>query len=582
MGTVRAVYLQLTALLLVIALPVSAQSRDIQQRAVNLDGREVFEVSASTDNLQQRVENIEESLSQVVEQGIEPNKLNVTQATDPDSGLPVVRVNGQYLLTVTTLDAESEGTSLTARANQITDRVETALRQAYQERQPQVLVQRAIIAAGLTLLALFSSYMLERLRRRVQDKLNRCDAQMQETKSQLYPLATSPVSIRDVNEPVSADRQLSLQLNSQAGSQADINVDAVVAQTTLLQHRRRQHLVLDLTYWAIRLAQASVWLTWLLLTTGLFPQTRTVQRLALEIARGPAIRLLGIGIGTYLSMRVTSTITDRAFDAIREGRLFAPESSARLILRVNTFSSAVKGVLAVVVSAVGILVALSTLGVNVGPILAGAGILGVAVSLGSQSLIKDYINGFFILVEDQYGVGDVIAVNSISGLVENMNLRITQVRNSEGTLITVPNGEIKVVENLSNGWSRVDLSIQVAYGSDVDQVLALIKNLGQQMWQEQPWSHQILEEPSVLGVDGFGDDSITIRVWIKTIPLKQWEVAREFRRRLKNAFEAEGVSIPYPRRSLWIRNLPSEFSLDGSLDGGGQHQPERSNSQWKT
>uniref|UniRef100_A0ACD5GRU8 Mechanosensitive ion channel family protein n=1 Tax=Desertifilum tharense IPPAS B-1220 TaxID=1781255 RepID=A0ACD5GRU8_9CYAN len=164
-----------------------------------------------------------------------------------------------------------------------------------------------------------------------------------------------------------------------------------------------------------------------------------------------------------------------------------------MALRFSTFSQVFKGITAVTLGGVGILSILSVVGVNIGPLLAGVGILGLGISFAAQSLIKDTINGFFILLEDQYAVGDVIAVGTVSGLVENMNLRITQLRNAEGRLITVPNSEIAIVENLSKDWSRVDVAIDVSYGSDVDRALSIIDEVAQKMSKEPVWREKIID-----------------------------------------------------------------------------------------
>ncbi len=234
------------------------------------------------------------------------------------------------------------------------------------------------------------------------------------------------------------------------------------------------------------------------------------------------------------------------------GVLLNTEASRRMELRVSTFSGVTKSIITGIWLVVGILLSLLSLGIDIVPLLAGAGLIGVAVSLASQSLIKDAINGFLIIFEDQYALGDVIAVGDVGGLVENLNLRITQLRDAEGRLITIPNSEIKVVANLSSRWSRADLTIPVAYENNIDDAMELIKQVGSQMNQDPLWKRQILEMPQVLGIDNFGDRGLMIRVWIKTLPLKQWEVGREFRRRLKIAFDQAGFSIPVPQQGIWL------------------------------
>ena len=158
-------------------------------------------------------------------------------------------------------------------------------------------------------------------------------------------------------------------------------------------------------------------------------------------------------------------------------------------------------------------------------------------------------------MEDQYALGDVLTVGDVGRLVENLNLRITQVRDAEGRLITIPNSEVKIVANLSSRWSRADLNIPVAYQTDIDQALKLIETVGLDMDKDAVWEHQIIEPPDVLGIENFGERGLIIRVWIKTQPLKQWVVAREYRRRLKVAFDKAGISIPIPQQSVWLNSI---------------------------
>ena len=272
-----------------------------------------------------------------------------------------------------------------------------------------------------------------------------------------------------------------------------------------------------------------------------------------------------MGLGTYITVRFSYVLIDRFTSALAINALLTPEDALRLHLRVSTISGVTKSLSTLSGCAIGTLIALTTVGVNIAPLLAGAGLLGVAVSLASQNIIKDAINGFFIILEDQYALGDVINVGNVGGLVENLNLRITQLRDSEGRLITIPNSEIKIVANLSSRWSRADLSIPVAYHADIDQALELINTVGVQMDADPKWLEQIIETPQVLGVENFGDRGLMIRVWIKTQPLKQWEVAREYRRRVKVAFDKVGIAIPLPQQAIWLNEAvsPPKSASDG-------------------
>lgn len=192
--------------------------------------------------------------------------------------------------------------------------------------------------------------------------------------------------------------------------------------------------------------------------------------------------------------------------------------------------------------------ALSELGVDIAPILAGAGVAGVAVGFGAQSLVRDLIAGFFILMENQYGKGDVVNLAGIGGLVEEVNLRRTVLRDLDGTVHSVPNGEIRIASNLTREWSRVNLNIPVAYEEDLDRVTAIVNRVGQELAQDGYFGPLITEAPQVLRVDDFAESAVMLKVLGVTKPIRQWDVMGEFRKRLKLAFDREGIRIPYPHQ----------------------------------
>lgn len=203
--------------------------------------------------------------------------------------------------------------------------------------------------------------------------------------------------------------------------------------------------------------------------------------------------------------------------------------------------------------AIAVAAALMVLGVfiNIGPLLAGVGVLGLAVSFGAQTLIKDLIAGLFMIVEGQCAVGDVVRVGDTAGMVERITLRTTVLRDLQGVVHVIPNGSIQVLSNLTKSWSKAVLDLGVAYKEEVDRVIRVIREEAGAMYTEPQWKPLILEEPQVLGVQDFGDSAVVIRLAFKTLPLKQWDVAREFRRRIKNRFDAEGIEIPFPHRTIY-------------------------------
>jgi small conductance mechanosensitive channel len=195
---------------------------------------------------------------------------------------------------------------------------------------------------------------------------------------------------------------------------------------------------------------------------------------------------------------------------------------------------------------------LSELGIDIGPLLAGAGVIGIAVGFGAQSLIKDLLGGMFILIEDQYNKGDVVKIAGIAGLVEEVNLRRTVLRDLEGIVHSIPNGQITTVSNYTRDWARVKLDISVGYGEDMDHVFKVINRVGKELAEDKYFKDLIKTPPQVLRVQKFGDSGIDIRVLGDVRPMKQWEVTGELRKRLKKAFDDEGIEIPWPHVKLYF------------------------------
>ncbi len=198
--------------------------------------------------------------------------------------------------------------------------------------------------------------------------------------------------------------------------------------------------------------------------------------------------------------------------------------------------------------------ALETLGFSVAPLLAGASIIGIAFGFGGQYLIRDVINGLFILVEGQYSVGDIVKIGEHSGLVEDINLRVTILRGVDGSVITIPNGAVNTVVNLTKDYSNALLEIGVAYKENIDRAMDVIKDLGRDIRRDPKFGKLILEDLEMLGVDDLAESQVTIKFRIKTLPTKQWDVAREFRRRVKNKFDELGIEMPFPHRTIYVKS----------------------------
>lgn len=249
-----------------------------------------------------------------------------------------------------------------------------------------------------------------------------------------------------------------------------------------------------------------------------------------------------------------------------------PMQAARRAQRAETIGSLFKSIVTGVVVAIFGTMMLSEIGVDIAPIIASAGIIGIALGFGAQSLVKDFLSGIFMILEDQFGVGDIVDVGEATGTVEAVSLRVTRLRDINGTVWYVPNGEILRVGNQSQNWSRTVLDVGVAYQEDLARVKRVLEEIAHDMWEDDDLKGQVIEEPSVWGVEALAADSVTMRVVLKTTPGSQWAVAREMRQRIKARFDHEGIEIPFAQRVIWHREDPKSTKpaeAPASGDGGG-------------
>jgi small-conductance mechanosensitive channel len=288
--------------------------------------------------------------------------------------------------------------------------------------------------------------------------------------------------------------------------------------------------------------------------------------------------LFGIVVRWVLH-RFVGRIARRAEKGVLPERLDAA-AVARRAQRAETMAGVFQSVITVVVIAVVTTMILSEIGVNIAPIIASAGIIGIALGFGAQSLVKDFLSGIFIFMEDQYGVGDVVDLGEASGSVEAVTLRMTRLRDVNGTVWFVPNGEIVRVGNQSKNWSRAVVDVGVGYSEDLARVQRVLREVAHDMWDDEDFKGVIIEEPEVTGVEMLAADSVTIRVLVKTAPLQQWGVARTLRQRIKARFDHEGIEIPFAQRVVWHRedrrtaadpstgSVPQGPDADPSTDAG--------------
>ncbi|WP_421657977.1 mechanosensitive ion channel family protein [Leptothermofonsia sp. ETS-13] len=538
----------------------------IEVATVNFNGEPLFKVASPTvrdrsnpGNLipvEERVDEIEANLSRVIEDDVSLSHRGIRAKTNYD--LETLQVYASTLnnenvifvkdknhpeplniLTVTQSDAAFYGQPIDEVTEFMQQKISTSLREALKERTRTTLdeqLRRALpIFLGMVIVSLLV-FLLQQF-------LNRRERALREREAAEAAQTGSPPG-QTTGKPASEARQLSFQ-------------SALRRQFTLKRRRSFVAFLKWLAFWA----QLTVWVGGTGLILALFPWTRPLSVQILSIP----LNLLLVWFVTGLLIRIGDIALDYLGKFWDESDLFSNGDDHREALRISTTVGALKGLKTFLVYIIGITWALRVFGFPVGSVLAIGGIIAFAISLGFQNVVRDVVNGFLILMEDQYAVGDVVSIGNDSGLVENMNLRITQLRDGEGRLITIPNSAITQVRNLTRTWSRVDFSIEVAYDTDINHALDVIRKVTEQMHNEPEWRDRMIDSPEVLGVDSISHVGMLIRVWIKTKPGQQWAVGREFRRRIRLAFDENGIAIGKPQQDSWVRG--DSASNSGSANG---------------
>ncbi|MGN6783192.1 MAG: mechanosensitive ion channel family protein [Marmoricola sp.] len=288
-----------------------------------------------------------------------------------------------------------------------------------------------------------------------------------------------------------------------------------------------------------------------------------------EWAIGKPLAILGLLILAWALRWVAFRLVDRLVRRAEEGVLPSrlnplrrdaedgdrpPErtvGSSRRAQRARSLGSLGKSIAGGLIYGIFFVMILAQIGVNIAPIIASAGVVGVAVGFGAQSLVKDFLSGIFLTLEDQYGVGDSIDLGDVSGTVEAIGLRVTRLRDVNGTVWYVRNGEILKVGNQSQNWARTVIDVSVAYSADLARVRQVLRDISHDLWEDPKYEGVIIEEPEVWGVQSMSAEGIVVRVTLKTAPLEQWRVAREMRERVKDRFQTEGIEMPVVQRVLW-------------------------------
>ena len=259
------------------------------------------------------------------------------------------------------------------------------------------------------------------------------------------------------------------------------------------------------------------------------------------------LRILLIIVLTLILLKIATVMTTKMHGLIgRKG------DDGEYAKRSGTLRDVIHWILRVVILAVAAFMVLGELGVNLGPVLAAAGVVGLAVGFGAQNLVQDFISGFFILLEDQIRVGDVVTIGGKGGLVEKVNLRMVILRDLSGTVHFIRNGKIDVVSNMTKEYSNYVFNIGVAYRENVDEVIQVVKSIDEEIQKDPEFKNDILAPLEVMGLDSFGDSAVIIKARIKTKPIQQWRIGREFNRRIKIKFDELGIEIPFPHQTIYF------------------------------
>lgn len=459
------------------------------------------------------------------------NGVTVITARDAHYTQPLI------LVSVTQVDSNYHGLPIDELAGQWRDILDTEIRTGLEELSSEVVLQD-LASVGRILLVLvaftaaftLAKHLLGRQQRRLRQRKEELQARAEPDGPQVPLDPQAGVEAVEQDERMAQQREAFLE-----GLDEVASLDRRLSLLSFLQW---------LLFWSLIL----IWYFGLYQLARQFPVLEQYSRGVLEIP----IRLLVIWFLTGFVIRICRRLIDR-FTTVQDGGslvgVLAAGDAKRLQLRASTIAGAAKGFATILLAGFGILLALGVLGLPTGSVLAIGGIFGLAISFGSQNLVKDLVNGLLILAEDQFAIGDVVDTGTAAGLVENLNLRVTQLRSPDGELITIPNSNITQIKNLTRSWSRVAFSISVAYETDPDKALRVLTDVAHQLYTDPDWQDKIVAEPTVLGIDNVSYTGITITTWIQTEPAQQWAVGREFRLRVRRAFAAHGIDIGTPRQT---------------------------------
>ncbi|MDJ0555767.1 MAG: mechanosensitive ion channel family protein [Microcoleaceae cyanobacterium MO_207.B10] len=515
---------------------------NVVYKPIKIDGREIFKVAAiagkeiSGNNhsspLNIRVRMYENNLIKTVENCFDPDTLKLTLETQENQTLVFASdaedLNNQFLIAITDLDAQIHGISREDLSNQIIGFIQNALIRAQGERQPDYLLIQLLISVGVILVLTMLSILISMWQKYCFDKYQKQQKNLENL--QLNYTHTEELTTYQYF------------VNSQDLNQNNSKLNEAPKQQLYLEKRQDENYffrgflqVIHIIFWLCGIG-------WIL---GNFPYTRWIQILLLS-----NIVTFTIIISTYLVIKISPLMIDwlaiHSFEKLEtKNHLF------RKVSRAITFSHALKGIVIFILACIGFFLVFYNLNISIIPVLLGLGIIIFTISFGSHNLVRDVVNGILILLEDQYVIGDIIDLDYTIGYVEEMNLRMTQIRDAQGRLSTIPNSNISRVHNLTKDWSIIDLTVKVNFDANLGVAVHLIKQVANDLSNDSEWGDKILDSASILGVNSTSTNGAEIVIRMKTIPRKHWSVAREMCYRLKQNFEREGISFNAKINSIY-------------------------------
>jgi len=526
---------------------------DIEFAPIHLDGFSLFQIasprvssseSALNDHLspiKRRVQRIETNLYHLINLGFDPKTLDVRPSILNNLTV-IVASDGaelaqQVILTVTEIDAQIDSSSVEELAQRWSQIIHTALIEAQQTRQPEARKRQILTVTAIALGMVLLSLLLMRSQKILKKRFHTFQKKLKEE--------IASVSVRPSKE-------------------ATLNANLFPQPLELLAAFRKQANLqqkLTLNIWLRRLEAIgllSIWFGGITMILYIFPETRLGGRSLLLIPLRIFIIWLVL---TFMSLLVNFYVNYKLQEWVEEADLFS-ENYQRRLLRVPTLLDVSRGMISFSSWCLGIICFLAWKGAFPSSLLTGAGLIGAALTFAFQNLLKDWINGLLIITEDQYAVGDMLEFQGLIGMVENMSLRATQIRlGTDGRLMTIPHNQIMVAHNLTKDWSRVNFLIDVAYDTDSSSVMALMEEVSRTMAVDPQWQEDIIEPVTMIAVDQVSHAGIQLIMRITVKRLRQWDVEREFRRRLKLAFDEQGIQIGVPKQILSIPNSDFKQNL---------------------